>query len=127
MEDKIAAYYNKTKSETPDGLMDASSYIAIVKKIVEATSYLNPNNDEDEGMFIVEIMNAFISSDGNDIDFNVDKGMETITALSFVITMMSKFASEIDNNFLEGFIRVTNDVVIPQLEAQSKAVPYWNE
>lgn len=126
MDDKINEYYAKTKSSTPDGVMDASSYIDTVKTIVDATRHLGSDSD-DQGRFIVEIVNIFVKSVGDEFVMDEDKVMETITALSFGITMMLKLAESFNEDFPVIFQNTMRDLVLPELEKESKAVPYWND
>lgn len=116
--------YNKHKGEIPDGVVDASDYIDVVKTIVNSLSHLDNDDTSENIKFMTTIMDVFMSED---LEVDIDKIMETITAMAFVVTTTMQFANGLDDEFVSKYINSMNDNVLPVMEKEARAIPYWNE
>jgi len=116
--------YNKHKGDVPDGVVDASGYIDVVKTIVNGVSYLNSPDTSDNIKFMTTIMDTFMDED---LEVDLDKIMEAVTAMAFIVTTTMQFANGLDDEFVGKYIDSMNDNVLPVMEKEARAVPYWNE
>lgn len=116
--------YNRHKGEIPDGVVDASDYIDVVKTIVNSLSHLDNDDTSENIKFMTTIMDVFMSED---LEVDIDKIMETITAMAFVVTTTMQFANGLDDEFVSKYINSMNDNVLPVMEKEARAIPYWNE
>jgi len=116
--------YNKHKDQMPDGVVDASGYIDVVKTIVNSISHLDNKDTSENIKFMTTIMDIFMSED---LEIDVDKIMEAITAMAFVVTTTMQFANNLDDEFVSKYINSMNDNVLPVMEKEARAIPYWNE
>lgn len=121
-------FLNKMNSdEAPDGLTDASDYINALKNHVENTRLLGHPDDAQKVNFILNQMAWFTNEtdEGNEID--IEKIMESYTALCFILTTFAQLACLQNENFVDIYVDSMLEQVIPRMEEEASAVPYWNE
>lgn len=113
-EEDFIDFIERTKDQVPDGVFDASEYVAGVKSLIDQLSVIH-DIDTEEGRMLAMMNIAMSASDGV---------MGSIS-VAYVLTILLSSLNELSEGAYERFIGSMINDVIPQLEEGGTVVPYW--
>lgn len=109
----------KEEEGVPDGVIDASDYLDIMKEVTDILSNLDYEDSTSRMTAMMEIVNLIYNEDG-EIDQNDTIG--TLISLSFhIISILRNLEDEDRISYFD----YTKEDVISNLEEDVKILPYW--
>lgn len=126
-EDDMLNSYKATKDTAPDGIMDATPFIETLKQLVDAFDYNTEDNEMSRLMLRCISLSVDSNSSVDDMEINPENMMQVMTSLCLMISVMSKLASAMDDDFVENYKIFMSNVLIPNICESGSYVPYWND
>lgn len=109
----------KEEEGVPDGVIDASDYLDLMKEVTDILSNLDYEDSTSRMTAMMEIVNLIYNEDG-EIDQNDTIG--TLISLSFhIISILRNLEDEDRISYFD----YTKEDVISNLEEDVKILPYW--
>jgi hypothetical protein len=119
-------HINKMNNEMADGITDGSAAHKVLEELVDILSTIDFTSDEDRMLLMMKCINLCYEQqeDGEDILVE-DKVFSTILALCFTYSnIMSNLI--VDGFNAEDYFNFIKTEVLPVMEEESKALPYWD-
>ena len=119
-------HIDKMNNEMADGITDGSAAHKILKELVDILSTIDFTSDEDRMLLMMKCINLCYEQqeDGEDILVE-DKVFSTILALCFTYSnIMSNLI--VDGFNADDYFNFIKTEVLPVMEEESKALPYWD-
>tara|TARA_B100002019_G_scaffold73910_1_gene63844 strand:- start:6736 stop:7119 length:384 start_codon:yes stop_codon:yes gene_type:complete len=113
----------KNMGEVPDGLIDNTNYVDLFAAHVECIDSLDINDEESRLTYMMRIVNMV--GDPSDEDFEV-RTVENATCMTFHIINLLQIGSMMKDDFVEMYVDSLRNEVLPQLNQDKGAMPYWN-
>lgn len=111
------------ESRAPDGLIDGTQYAEIFSRLVENIADIKADSYLSNITFIMKSVNECYSPD-DPYEFSKSRSLDAVTALSyFVMTLIN---STDDSEFLERYIQVQREEVIPDLNKNAAIIPFYD-
>lgn len=108
---------NKEKG-VPDGVMDATSYYEVFKNLLSSIENLDVDSYESKVKFMMDIVNPSFTEGSENLDSHYV--MNLITSMSYhLIALLT------DNGDSSMYAKRVREHVLPHIEKESKAIPYW--
>ncbi len=120
------SHINKMNNEMADGITDGSAAHKVLEELVDILSTIDFTSDEDRMLLMMKCINLCYEQqeDGEDILVE-DKVFSTILALCFTYSnIMSNLI--VDGFNAEDYFNFIKTEVLPVMEEESKALPYWD-
>ena len=109
----------------PDGLIDGTQYAQIIENITDALTNLKMNDYVSGITFVMNCVNQCYDADSKGV-INPLKAVDTATALAYFVMSLADALDQVDPELLEEYIQHHQDVVVPQINANKTALPFYN-
>lgn len=109
-------------SSAPDGVLDGSSYLDTFKQVYDHFFLLDHEDEVSRMKFMMNIMNLVTTASDKDFDPEV---FEVVAVLSFHLLHLFGIVHTYEEDFKGMYLSHLREKVIPDLEENSGAVPYW--
>lgn len=115
---------NRSQAEMPDGLVDGGRYFEVFKSLAKELGSLDIEDYESKIQFMMNIVNPIYVDDEGE---NIDKSyvFDLITCLSFHVIQLLVTSSDFVEDFKNKYIDIIESDIMPSLENECKALPYW--
>jgi hypothetical protein len=110
-------------NDVPDGVLDASPYVKVFKKVYDHLYNLDVDDETSKVRFMMNIMNLFDPEE--DPDEVTSTVYEIMAVMSFHIVQLIGITQRYEEDFKNMYIAHLREKIIPDLEENSGAVPYW--
>jgi len=106
----------------PDGVLDGLSYLDTFKKVYDYFFLLDHEDEVSRMKFMMNIMNLVTTELDKDFDHEI---FEVVAVLSFHLLHLFGIVHNYEEDFKGMYLSHLREKVIPDLEENSGAVPYW--
>jgi len=127
-EEDMMKSYNESRTRIPDGVLDTTPFVTILKSLSEVIT--SSEYKENESLLLLRAISLCVknySTDTPEFDIDSEEAMGVLTALCFIATSILKVGEAANDDFANLYNHYLINSFLPEITANSAAVPYWDE
>lgn len=119
-------HIDKMQNDIADGVMDASESHYVLEKVIDILSKTDYLSDESRMEMMMHCVNICYSTDEDG-----DEVLDEDRIFHLVLALCFNYSNVVSNLIIDGFniddyYRFLKEEVLPAMNEQSKALPYWD-